>query len=73
MKKLIYSFLFVLCSVFALQAESMVVATYNLRMRETRRMGMAGDNVIPTLPNWCSSMVLISLGLKKVNIISCKI
>ena len=31
MKKLIYSFLFVLCSVFALQAESMVVATYNLR------------------------------------------
>ena len=74
MKKLIYSFLFVLCSVFALQAESMVVATYNLRnANETRRMGMAGDNVIPTLPNWCSSMVLISLGLKKVNIISCKI
>lgn len=31
MKKLIYSFLFLLCSVFALQAESMVVATYNLR------------------------------------------
>lgn len=31
MKRLIYSFLFILCSVFALQAESMVVATYNLR------------------------------------------
>ena len=75
MKKLIYSFLFVLCSVFALQAESMVVATYNLRNAN------AGDSTngngwgqrIPTLPNWCSSMVLISLGLKKVNIISCKI
>ena len=31
MKKLIYSFLCLLCSVFALQAESMLVATYNLR------------------------------------------
>lgn len=31
MKKLIYSLLFVLCSLFALQAESMVVASYNLR------------------------------------------
>lgn len=31
MKRLIYFFLFILCSVFALQAESMVVATYNLR------------------------------------------
>lgn len=31
MKKLIYSFLLLLCSVFILQAESMVVATYNLR------------------------------------------
>ena len=68
MKKLIYSFLFVLCSVFALQAESMVVATYNLRNAN------AGDSTNGnTLPNWCSSMVLISLGLKKVNIISCKI
>lgn len=75
MKKLIYSFLFVLCSVFALQAESMVVATYNLRNAN------AGDSTngngwgqrYPYMPNWCSSMVLISLGLKKVNIISCKI
>ena len=72
MKKLIYSFLFVLCSVFALQAESMVVATYNLRNANAGD-STNGNNVIPTLPNWCSSMVLISLGLKKVNIISCKI
>ena len=75
MKKLIYSFLFVLCSVFALQAESMVVAPYNLRNANAgdSTNGNGWDNVIPTLPNWCSSMVLISLGLKKVNIISCKI
>lgn len=31
MKKLIYSLLFILCSILALQAESMVVASYNLR------------------------------------------
>lgn len=31
MKKCIYSFLFMFCALFALQAETMVVATYNLR------------------------------------------
>lgn len=47
MKKLIYSFLFLLCSVFALQAESMVVATYNLRNANAgdSTMVMAGATV----------------------------
>ena len=28
-------------------------------------MGMAGDNVIPTLPNWCSSMVFDIFGTQE--------
>ncbi len=62
-------FLFVLCSVFALQAESMVVATYNLRNAN------AGDSTNGN--GWgqrypyIAQLVqfhgfLISLGLKKV-------
>ena len=31
MKKVIYSFIFLFCAVLTLQAETMVVATYNLR------------------------------------------
>lgn len=39
MKKFFYSFLFIFCSVCAIQAESMVIATYNLRNAN------AGDSI----------------------------
>ena len=74
MKKLIYSFLFLLCSVFALQAESMVVATYNLRNAN------AGDSTngngwgqrYPYIAQLIQFTVLIFSELKKASTSNCK-
>lgn len=74
MKKVIYSFIFLFCAVLTLQAETMVVATYNLRNANggDPRTVTVGDNAIPTSPRSYNFTGSISLVPKRANIRNCR-
>ena len=83
MRKFFYTFAFILCALMTLQAETMVVATYNLRNANgsdsTNGNGwLVGsemcirDNAIPTSPRSYSFTGSISLEPKRANIRNCR-
>lgn len=75
MKKVLYSFIFIVLSLLTLQAESMVVATYNLRNANAgdSTSGNGWGNVVLISRSWCNSTDLTSSVHKKGNTINCKI
>ena len=74
MKKVIYSFIFLFCAVLTLQAETMVVATYNLRNANggDSTNGNGWGQRYPYIARSYSFTGSISLEPKRANIRNCR-